>query len=123
MTQTSITPVETLVLFAVTALWNPDNDEEGTYSESYWARSSEEAERMLLEEMAEHRDSGCETDEDRKSFVEYRLRNNCTEVVDVRLQLDSDLRKLLAGPSQEFSAAAQASYDVIQAELAKHAVT
>lgn len=122
MTHTPATSVATLTLFAVTALWNPDNTEEGSYSNSFWALNEEEAERMLFEEMADTSCSGCLTDEDRKEYVENRLNNgnNCTDVVDVRQQLDRDLTSLLGGPTQEFSAAKQASLDLIKAELAKH---
>jgi hypothetical protein len=57
--------------YVVTLPWNPDNpgSDEGDYSTSVWASSDTSAILQVAEEMADHRDSGAQTEQEQAEFA------------------------------------------------------
>ncbi len=62
-----------LTPFSVTLPWNPSDADEGTYATTVWADNCDEAVRLVAEEMAEHPDGGCGTDEERAEYVKLLI--------------------------------------------------
>lgn len=129
MTQSTINTPETeaapsaldLTLFVVTLDWNVNNHEEGDYSDKVWARDEKEAVKFLAEEMAEHNDSGCETDAEREEFVKSTVASAHTHAaMRVTSTIITDCNELLAGPENKLSAEAAADLAALTAILKKY---
>ena len=110
-----------LFLFEVTLDWNSSNSDEGDYSANVWARDEDHAVRLLAEEMADHKHSYCDTDEERARFVERRIENAASHAaIRVASTVLSDCKDLLEGPNEELTADAAADYATIAAILKKY---
>lgn len=111
-----------LSLFSVVLPWNTDDSEEGTYGTSVWAKSYDDAERAVAEEMADHSDSGCETDEEREKWVENLLDNVGGQSVIMKVSdtVVKDVRELFAGPSGDLSGQAKLDFEAALKLLGKH---
>jgi len=106
-------PAAPLSLYSVMIPWNADRSEEGTYEESVWATSPEEAGASVAMSMAEHEDSGCETDAEREEFAKNLIASGLAVIVSRVAALQSDLKELLAGPSGHFGTEQQATLEKI----------
>lgn len=110
-----------LFLFEVTLDWNSSRSDEGDYSSNVWARDEDHAVRLLAEEMADHPDSYCTTDEDRKRFIERRVENASHHAaIRVASTVLTDCVDLLNGPTGEMTADAAADYVTLSAILKKY---
>lgn len=110
-------------LFCVMIPWNPNNSEEGTYETNVWATNHDDAERQVAEEMADHSDSGCETDEERTNFAQNLIDSGLSVVTDVSEKVKKDVHELLAGPNGDLNGQAKEDYETIVALLAKNRQT
>lgn len=110
-----------LTLFAVTLPWNRNNPDEGDYSAPVWARDEDHAVRALAEEMANHSDSGCETEASRAKFAQAKV-DFAPSYAAIRVASSalSDCRDLLAGPNREMTAEAAADFAALSAILKKY---
>lgn len=112
-----------LKLFEVTLPWNPSDSEEGDYCVNTWAKSEDAAIRNVAEEMADHPDSGCQTDNERKQFVEGLIPATRGGVTPVRLVKDSvlsDIEDLLKGEQETLTAAAKRDLAAIKKIVARY---
>lgn len=107
-------------LFCVMLPWNPNDSEEGTYETNVWAANADEAERLVAEEMADHSDSGCETDEERTKFAQNLIDSGLSVITEVTEKVKSDVRDLLAGPGGDLEGQAKEDYETIVALLATY---
>jgi hypothetical protein len=111
-------------LFLVTLDWNRYNQELGDYATTVWAADEKEAIRLVAEEMAEHEDSGCETDAERAEFVANRIAEAGQFAAElVGASLPNKIRELLAGPRSKMTKKAERHYERILALLAVYGVT
>ena len=112
-----------LQLFSVELDWNPSNDEEGTYASQVWAKDEDDAIRELATEMAEHSDSGCETQEARDKFIQRTIESaDPYAAVRVSDEIVSGLTGLLKGPTGEMTDESQKDLDAIMGVLGKYGI-
>lgn len=107
-------------LFCVMIPWNSNNSEEGTYETNVWATNYDEAGRQVAYEMAEHPDSGCETEAERETFAKNLIDSGLSVITEVSAKVKSDVHELLAGPNGDLKGQAKEDYETIVALLAKH---
>ncbi len=112
-----------LKLFVVTLAWNPLDSGEGDYCDTVWAVDEDDAVKQLAEEMAQHQDSGTETEADRAKFVANAIDNASNyAALCVASQTASHLRDLMAGPGRVLGEEALADLASIRNVMAKYGV-
>lgn len=122
MTTRTSPATPTLTLYSVELPWNPDDADAGTYGNSVWAENADQAELFIAQEMADHRDSGCDSDAEREAWV-IALRTNCgsqSVILPVLDTVKASLQTLLAGPLNSFKGEAKQDLDTILALIDKH---
>lgn len=113
-------PSEPLKLFVVTLEWNPNNSEEGEFSEKVWATDDDAAIAELAERMADDRDSGVYRLEDRPQFLEDIIAGARPHAVTcVADAVMDDISVLIAGPD-EMTEDARADLAIIKAIMHKY---
>lgn len=123
MSQRATTPAVTalsLELYNVMSPWHPNDVEQGTFEESVWAASPEDAERELAARMAMS-SGGCGEGESTEEWIADHL-NACqhlmvtTRVID---SIESTILQLLAGPGGEATPDVKADLAEIMGVLSK----
>ncbi|CAB5514385.1 hypothetical protein LMG26857_03444 [Achromobacter anxifer] len=115
---TSITqPTPRLKLFSVMIPWHSAQSELGTYEDSVWAETPDEAELAIAGMMADSGDSGCETDAEREAFAKQLVDNGLSVILAVEDTIQSDLRRLLSGPDDNFGPNEKQAFEKILSML------
>lgn len=109
-----------LTLYSVMSPWHPQDAEQGTFEETVWAASPEEAERELACRMA-CSSSGCSEGESTDGWIEDHLAScqHLMVTIPVVPRLQSTLIALLSGPEGNFDGTADADLQAIMAILKK----
>lgn len=112
-----------LRLFCVILDWNPDNAEEGDYSDSVWAKDEDEAIALIAEEMADSGEEEFDTEAKRQEFIDGIIAGaGLYAATLVANDLPRSIEMLLAGPSSEMTPRAKKDYAKVMGILAKYGV-
>jgi len=117
MNTSTTQPTPRLKLFSVMIPWHSEQSELGTYEDSVWAETDDEAELAIARMMADSRDSECETDEEREAFAKQLVDNGLSVILAVEDTIQSDLRRLLSGPDNNFGPDEKQAFEKILSML------
>ena len=117
-TQAAAAPLH---LFSVTLPWNNNDAGEGTYTTSTWAPDDDAAILAVAQEMAEHPDAGCKTDDERDDFIARTADSESGgEAELVATRVITGAHELLAGPTSAMPEDAKRDFEALAAILCKY---
>lgn len=111
------TAAPALKLYSVMIPWHSEQSEQGTYEDSVWALTPEEAELEVARMMADSNDSGCDTEEEKEAFASQLVDSNLSVILAVQDTIQSDLKRLLSGPDSNFGPDEKQAFEKILSML------